>query len=345
MAEPDRLVAHLREPARLARADAATWNELIRQARRESMIGQLGAVARAAAIDLPPRVRAIFDDAAIGVEASQRSARWEARDAARLLAGRGYSVVLLKGTAYVVAGLPAAEGRTVGDLDILVPRAALSDAEAQLRAGGWEPLKTDAYDDAYYRQWMHELPPLAHAERGSIIDVHHTILPLTARRRPDAAALIADAVPVADGLHVLSPPDMVLHSVAHLFYDGDFDGGLRNLWDIHRLLTHFGGADFTTRLAERARRHQLEAPLARALRFARDFFGTAVDPALADRATPLDALIRRRLLARDRWGLPTAPLTRRMLYIRSHWLRMPPALLARHLFTKWRMRRAVAASG
>jgi len=345
MAELRRLVDHLREPGRLAQADAATWNSMIRLARREAMIGQLGAVAKTSGAELPPRVRAIFDDAAIGIEASQRAARWEARDAARLLAGRGYPVVLLKGAAYVMAALPAAEGRSVGDLDILVPLAALGDAEAALRAGGWEPLKTDVYDDAYYRQWMHELPPLAHAERGSIIDVHHTILPLTARLRPDAAALIADAVPVAPGLHILSPPDMVLHSAAHLFYDGDFEGGLRNLWDLHRLLSHFDGPEFRRTLADRARRHQLETPLARALRFAHEFFGTRVDAGLAGRPTRLDALIRRRLLARDAWGLPTAPVTRRALYVRSHWLRMPPALLARHLFTKWRMRRAAEASG
>ena len=345
MADLHLLVDHLREPRRLARADAATWNALIRLARKEAMIGQLAAVAQRAAVELPPRVGAIFEDAAVGIAASQRGARWEARDAARLLGNRGYPVVLLKGAAYVVAGRSAAEGRTVGDLDILLPRAALGDAEAMLRAGGWVPLKTDAYDDAYYRQWMHELPPLAHAERGSIIDVHHTILPLTARLRPDAEALIADAVPVGDGLFVLSPPDMVLHSVAHLFYDGDFEGGLRNLWDVHCLLTEFGSAAFWPSLVERSRRHQLEVPLARALRFARDFFGTAVDSGVAGRPTPLDALIRRRLLARDRWGLPTAPLTRQALYIRSHWLRMPPALLAKHLFTKWRMRRAAEASG
>lgn len=345
MADVARLILALRDPARLANADGATWNALVRLARKEAMIGQLGARARTAGIELPTRIQAIFDDAAIGIAASQRTARWEARDAARLLGGRGYPIVLLKGAAYVAAGLPPAEGRTVGDLDILVPRAAITDAEAQLRAGGWEPLKTDAYDDSYYRQWMHELPPLAHNQRGSVIDVHHTILPLTARLRPDAEALIADAVPVDGGLHMLSPPDMVLHSVAHLFYDGDFEGGLRNLWDIHRLLAHFDSADFRSALAERARRHQLVTPLARALRFTREFFGTPVDPALAGRAAPLDRLIRRRLLARDAWGMPTAPLVRRALYVRSHWLRMPPAMLARHLFTKWRMRRAAAAPG
>jgi hypothetical protein len=343
MADLGLLVAHLREPQRLAGADAAAWNALIRMARKESLLGQLGAVVRTTGVAAPARVHAILDDHAVGVDASQRSARWEARDAGRLLGGRGYPVVLLKGAAYVVAGLPAAEGRTVGDLDILVPRESLDDAEAQLRANGWEALKTDAYDDAYYRQWMHELPPLAHAERGSIIDVHHSILPLTARLRPDAAALIAEAVPVGDGLSVLSPPDMVLHSAAHLFYDGDFEGGLRNLWDIHRLLTHFDAPDFWSRLGERAKRHQLAVPLARALRFARAFFGTKVDATLAGRPEPLDRLVRSRLLARDEWGMPTRPLTRQALYVRSHWLRMPPAMLARHLFTKWRMRRAGAA--
>ena len=47
---------------------------------------------------------------------------------------------------------------------------------------GWERVKAaDGYDDAYYRRWMHELPPLIHRDRDRMIDVHHTILPLTAR--------------------------------------------------------------------------------------------------------------------------------------------------------------------
>ncbi|MFC3713112.1 nucleotidyltransferase family protein [Sphingoaurantiacus capsulatus] len=345
MADLSLLVDHLREPSKLTTADATTWERLLRMARREALIGQFAMRVREAGITPPPLAQTILDDAMIGVETSQRSARWEARDAARLLGGRGYPVALMKGAAYVVADLPPAEGRTVGDLDILVPRAAIDDAESVLRANGWDPLKDEGYDDAYYRQWMHEIPPLAHAERGSVIDVHHTILPLTARLRPDAEALIADAVPVGDGLHMLSPPDMLLHSVAHLFYDGDFDGGLRNLWDIHRLITGFDTPDFWRQLAERARLHQLEVPLARALRFARDFYGTKVNAALAGQPTPLDRLIRRRLTARDGYGLPIRPLTRQALYIRGHWLRMPPALLARHLFTKWRMRRAGEGPG
>ncbi len=48
--------------------------------------------------------------------------------------------------------------------------------------GEW--IKSDPYDDLYYRRWMHELPPLVHSERGQLVDVHHTILPLTAGRSP-----------------------------------------------------------------------------------------------------------------------------------------------------------------
>lgn len=342
MADASLLVAHLREPERLVEAGPDSWNALIRQARAEVLIGQLGARAHEAGIRdrLPARVRLILDEADIAAAASQRFARWEAREAARVLRPLSIPVVLLKGAAYVHAGLPPAEGRTVGDLDILLPRAALPDAEAALVAGGWAHIKSDPYDDAYYRRWMHELPPLAHSERGTLIDVHHTILPLTARLKPNAEALLAGAIPVGGGLSVLSPPDMLLHSAVHMFHDGDFEGGLRNLWDIHRLLERFDSPAFRSDLGERARLHGLAQPLGQALRFARDLFGSPVDPKLAGRAGPLDALIRRRLLARDAWGAPTRPLARQALYMRSHWLRMPPAMLARHLFTKWRMRRS-----
>jgi hypothetical protein len=184
---------------------------------------------------------------------------------------------------------------------------------------------------------MHELPPLIHRERDRMIDVHHTVLPLTARPTPDAEALVADSVALANGMRVLSPEDMIVHSAAHLLADGDLAGGLRNLWDIDRLLRHFAAApDFWDRLGRRARRHQLLPHIARALRLARALYGTPVDRALAGRARAADAWYLRRLLARDGWGRETRPVARLAFYVRSHWLRMPPLMLARHLWTKAR---------
>ena len=62
---------------------------------------------------------------------------------------------------------------------------------------------------------------------------------------------------------------MVLHSAMHLFYDGEFDHGLRDLVDIHRLLQRFGAEPaFWQALPGRARVLQLERPLFYALRYA-----------------------------------------------------------------------------
>ncbi len=328
------LVRLLRDPASAARVAERDWTALIALARAESLIGSLAFRLEGAAV--PARVAALFEDARGDAEQARMQALWEAEMARRALAGVDAPVILLKGTAYAAAGLQAGVGRSIGDLDILVPIAALREVERALLAAGWEWVKEDSYDDLYYRRWMHELPPLIHRERDRMIDVHHTILPLTARPRPDAAALIADSVALANGLRVLSPPDMIVHAAAHLFADGDLAGGLRNLWDIDRLLRQFGERDrFWETLRERAGRHRLLPAVRRAVRLAKGLYGTPV-PGSWRRGNAADGLFKARLLARNGWGQETRRGLRLAFYVRSHWLRMPPLMLARHLWTKAR---------
>ncbi len=307
------------------------WTGLITTARAEQLLGTLA--YRLDGLPLPEDVAMLLADARAAAENGRRAALWEAEMARRVLAPLGCPVVLLKGTAFVAAGLSAGRGRSIGDLDILVPRDALDAVEAALLAAGWEWVKPDPYDDDYYRRWMHELPPLIHRERDRMIDVHHTILPLTARIRPDAAALLSEAQPLGNGLAVLSPNDMLVHAAAHLFADGDLAGGLRNLWDIHCLIEEHG----IDGLAARAKHHGLSREVDRALRLSGRLFGSPVPVGAPGWA---DALYLRRLLARDDWGRPIRPVTRLLFYVRSHWLRMPPAMLARHLWTKWRKSRS-----
>jgi hypothetical protein len=329
------LVAALREPRSAECLKPSEWTSLISIARAESLMGSLA--YRLEGLALPDKVERLLDDARKDAEQMRRQALWESEMARRALAPLGVPVLLLKGTAYAAAGVSAGLGRSIGDLDILVPRASLPEVEAALLGAGWEWVKEDAYDDLYYRRWMHELPPLIHRERDRMIDVHHTILPLTARSTPDAGALIADSVPLESGLRVLSPPDMIVHAAAHLFADGDLAGGLRNLWDIDRMLREFGTSDgFWSSLGGRARLHQLGPEVSRALRLAEDLYGTPVDRRLAGRVVSSDRLFKRRLLARNGWGQSTAKPLRLAFYARSHWLRMPPLMLARHLWTKAR---------
>ncbi len=336
MTDARHLVRALADPGSALERDAAGWTALIGMARAEQLLGTLA--YRLDGLALPEAVQRICADARRSIDHGRMQALWEAEMARRVLAPLGEPVVLLKGTAYVAAGLSAGVGRSIGDLDILVRREALDAVEmALIDRGGWEWVKDDAYDDAYYRDHMHELPPLIHKERDRMIDVHHTVLPLTAKPTPDAAAMMADSEALSDGLRILSPPDMICHAAAHLFADGDLAGGLRNLWDIDRLLRDFGDRDgFWAALGERAERHELAKPVARALRLAKALYETPVDGDVAGRGRAGDALYARRLLARDGWGRETRKGLRFVFYVRSHWLRMPPVMLARHLWTKWR---------
>lgn len=326
------LVNALRNPNALELVD---WTALVSTARSEQLAGSLA--ARLAGHPLPPAARRLLDNAAHDAAHERTQALWEAEMCRRALEPLNVPVVLLKGTAFHAADLDAAAGRSVGDLDILVPRADIGRVEQALVAAGWEPMKeAGGYDDLYYRQWMHELPPLVHRDRNRMIDVHHTILPLTARPQPDAAALLANAIPLGNGLRVLAPADMVAHAAAHLLADGDLAGGLRNLWDIDRLLRQFTREHkgFWGELAARSELHGLRTAVARALRLTHRLYGTPVAPMLAGAPRPSDRWFVRRLLARDSWGRATRPATQLGFYVRSHWLRMPPMMLARHLWTK-----------
>jgi hypothetical protein len=322
------LAQTLRDPASVEGLNAGGWTTLLAAARAEQLIGTLA--WRVEGLTIPDAARRVLEGARATVEQGRLVALWEAEMARRALAPTGMPVVLLKGTAFVAAGLSAGQGRQIGDLDILVPRERIGDAEAALIAAGWEWVKPDPYDDDYYRRWMHELPPLIHRERDRMIDVHHTILPLTARITPDPAALIESRVALENGLFVLPPEGMVVHAAAHLFADGDLQGGLRNLWDIRCLTEEFGSAEFGLELAACAAQHGLTREVERALRLSDYLFGEGADLKLVDR------LCVRRLLARDGWGRPTRKLTELAFYLRGHWLRMPPLMLARHLWTKWR---------
>lgn len=325
----------LAAPQRAASLDARGWQALLTLAQGERLLGTLAHLLEAVAVPAP--ARRVLERARREAAHNARAALWEAEMARRALAPLGIPVILLKGAAFAAAGLGPAPGRQIGDLDILVPHARIDEAEAALREAGWDWVKPDPYDDAYYRKFMHELPPLIHRERDRMIDVHHTVLPLTARIRPDALAMIEAAVPLEGGIKTLCPEDMVLHAVAHLLADGDLAGGMRNLWDMDRLLRDFGAREgFWQRLRAHALRHGLMPHLSRALRLSHHLFETPVDPWLAWQGRRGDVFYLGRLLARNGWGQPARPLLRFAFYVRSHWIRMPPLMLARHLWTKWR---------
>jgi hypothetical protein len=347
---PTLLQAALTAPQTVAACSPAQWDLLVRQARRANLLGRLSSTLREsglmAAVPDAPRNHLLAAD--VISRRQSVSVRWEVQCIRETLARCGAPVVLLKGAAYEMAGLSAARGRLFSDVDILVPKALLPAVESALMLAGWRASDHDAYDQHYYREWMHEIPPLRHVRRDTTIDVHHNILPTTARVRVDAHALIVASVtvPGMGGLRVLQPVDMLLHSATHLFHEGEFANGLRDLFDIDALLRQFGAdARFWDDLVPRAATLGLGRSLYYALQASTQILGTAVPPRVLAAAQtwrparPVAALMSWCWRHALQPAHPSAE-TRRVrcarlaLYLRSHWLRLPFHLMVRHLGRK-----------
>jgi len=331
------------------------WELVIGQARRARLLARLARHCSEMGLQarLPTGAWRHLDSELTLAQRQRAAVHWEVDCIARALAQVDTPVVLLKGAAYLMAGLPPARGRVFNDIDILVDKSQIGAVEAALMAAGWIAQERDAYNERYYRTWMHELPPLTHVVRHSVIDVHHTITPPTSRFAVNGALLLqrVRALPRGSRLAVLDPLDMVLHSAAHLFGEGEFDHGLRDLLDMDDLLLHFqiSEPEFWPRLLQRAALLGLQVPLYHALAQVQRLFGTAPPPALAAAVQALQPNAVSRLAMGWALGQALQPmhpscdtastaLARFGLYVRSHWIRMPAHLVVRHLLRKAWMR-------
>jgi hypothetical protein len=338
-------------PEKLPSLPPSDWDLLLRVARRARLLGRLEADLSSAGLlgEIPVKAADHLQAARTVIDHRRTLVTWEINRLLWALKGTHGPLVLLKGAAYMMAGLPPAPGRLFADIDVLAPERQITEVEARLVLKGWYKTEIEPYDERYYRVWMHEIPPLRHRERGTEIDIHHRILPRTSRLKPDPALLLEAARPLADPrLRILAPADLVLHALVHLFLEGDPEEGLRfrDLLDVHLLLRHYGQEPgFWEGLVPRARRLGLLRPLYYGLRFTRLFFNTEIPLKVReeiDSARPpwpisvlMDYLVPLALLP----GHPDYPhwqatSARWLLYIRAHWLKMPPLMLARHLSYK-----------
>ena len=344
------VVQVLREPARLRHLTEVQWSLLSRQARRSNLLARVAGLVdqTGARPGLSVQVGAHLDDILLLAGAQAAEVRREVEFLARTLAPLGIPVTLMKGAAYLMSGRRAAQGRLFTDIDIVVPKARIGEVEAALMLNGWAGSHHTPYDQRYYREWMHEIPPMQHIHRGTTLDVHHAILPETARLKPSSTLILAKAIPIADDprVQVLSPHDMVLHSMTHVFHNEELSHGLRDLSDLDLLLREFGGDPaFWPNLVERAKQLDLTRPLFYGLRYTRQFFVTPVPDQTVKALEPfgpggvigklMDLFWSRGLAPQHASAAPSSMAPALFaLYVRAHWLRMPPLLLARHLATK-----------
>ena len=356
---PDLIAAVWADPGVCPTMSATDWEVLLGQARRTGLLARLAQhyLDHGWMDQVPPAPQQYLRGALHMAQRQQLAVRWEVNCIRRALNGLSIPIVLLKGAAYVVANLPPARSRLFSDIDIMVPRERLVEVEAALFAAGWISAERDAYNQRYYRTWMHEVPPLKHVQRNTVIDLHHTISPPTSRFKVNSRLLFeqAQAIEREAGLLTLSPTDMVLHSAVHLFQEGEFGHGLRDLLDLNDLIKDFSDQDdqFWSTLLARASELGLGIPLFHALTQLQRLFGTVPPTALAAKfaairpgwmtrhtmSVLLDAALRpHHPSCTTRWS----EVARWLLYVRSHYIRMPAYLIVPHLLRKAVMRQFAA---
>lgn len=345
----------LSRPADVIEMSVADLDLTLRVTRRARLLGLLAFRLRKEnlLIRLPETAVEQLNSALAGADARDRLARWELdRIAWALGDSPSIRVCVLKGCAYLLLNLPNAAGRYFADVDLLVAEEDLDATETCLIERNWICKELSDYDQRFYREWSHELPPLVHATREVEVDVHHNIVPRTARLNPQAALLLeaAKAIP-GSRFYALSHVDLILHTMTHLMFASDLADTLRDLVDIDILLRHFSAQDdgFWDELLQRAEQMDLQRPTFYALRYACSMLATPVPDGIlhasAARGPPamiirmMDFLVPRALYPQhpDRPSR-AAEIARLLLYIRSHWISMPPLLLARHLMRKFLVR-------
>ncbi|MEX0299185.1 MAG: nucleotidyltransferase family protein [Kordiimonas sp.] len=296
----------------------------------------LGQMAATWSDEVSGKTRDVMENGLYRASFDHRMLKFEMDRIERALEGSGIEPILLKGASYVAKGLRAGAGRRVSDIDILVPEEELAETERLLLAAGWvfDEATDNEYDQNYYRKHMHELPPLRHNHRRTVIDVHHRILPRTSRIEVNTDAFIRAAKPI-DGrrLRAFNNIDRFLHSAIHTFSDGSFDTPARSLVELKYLLSDIDPKD-DEGLLERAHIVGAEQSLSLALWVLYELFDD-------DRAWELSKKFKVGTNFIVRWAISSklrdvsnAKPAKLALYIRSHYLRMPLPKLIWHIMTK-----------
>lgn len=331
--------------------DELQWSLIVRQARHAMLLAHLYYRVDDLGLfkTIPIPVLKHLQSAKVHSDKQLNDLQWEIKHIKKVAKEFDFFLILLKGSAYAITEHPASKGRFFSDIDLLVTKKNINEVEKKLMINGWLPGNHNEYDQHYYRQWMHEIPQLIHIFRRSVIDLHHNILPETTKACPDVSQLINFAINIAGekNLKVLCIEDRVIHSATHLFYDGDLEHGLRDLVDLDALIKHNKNQQqLELIILERSLYLGLQRPVFYAFRYLRLILNTPISDAAIvqskkNRApnkvllTVMDALFLRALMpdhtsCNDRW----TGLARWLLYIRSHYLKMPLYLLIPHLLRK-----------
>ena len=321
------------------------WLEIIALARQLDLNAQLffQLESNKKLDTVPKRIEVHLRSAWIAACRQQNAVRWEIQQISDNVTG---PVVLLKGGAYIFREENMGQGRFVSDIDLLVDKSRIAQAEFELFILGFVKVSLDDYDEKYYRSWMHELPPLHHIERGTVIDLHHNLLPVVSGRNIQFNRLAERFENTSrDNIKVLATVDQLIHAAVHLFQDSEFNHTLRDLIDISALFLKIREAGQEVLLCREALYFRLQNDVAMALYFVESVLRFKLSEETRN-------WVSRTLNKNYFWPLVRCCYARIFfqpvisqhnvfdkmamlaVIIRSHWIKMPLKILAKHVAHK-----------
>ncbi|TDF37278.1 hypothetical protein EYS14_14075 [Alteromonadaceae bacterium M269] len=297
--------------------------------------------------DIPNQVKPHLQSELVRARRQKQQALYECKLIDEHLRHVGVKPIFLKGAAYSVSDSAVGLGRLYGDIDVLVDKSDIEKSKQALLERGWFPQILTDYDEMYYREWAHEIPPLTHVKRGTVLDLHHNLVPIVSGQAPDVADFSKDLVETKDGLLVFSQAAQTLHSAVHLFLNEDFSHGIRDLTDLHILFTsNKDDENYWESLITLSSKSSFEKELQLAVRYCQKILNTDIQSCHVEAIYALKetnfGLLDRCFESVLRFRHPKLDSTLRStyelaVYMRGHFLKMPFSILAKHLTIKaWR---------
>ena len=344
----DWLVRLIQQPQDAVLIAEQDWVLIIRLLRKQQLLARYSHLFRQADVFdvLPSYTKHHLRNAEILANKQFHQVAFEAQELIRLLAPLNVNPVFLKGAAYSLArGACIGQGRTYSDIDILVPKASITAVEQRLALHGYFGEPMTPYDQQYYRKWTHEIPPIRHHSRGTVIDIHHNLVPPISGRAPEISHFLNHLKITEQGYQVLDLPAMTLHSIIHLLFNEEFKNGFRDLTDLHLLFGQFEQPEQWLALIELAEATCFSKELYLACRYCQKILQTkfpddfyqqlqSKQSSLLNQAV-LDFTFAHVLCPRhpviDNWKHRLADT---LGWLRGHWLKMPFSVLLWHTAVK-----------
>ena len=239
--ELERFTAIIAAPKQVQQLSASDWEILLWVLDTARLEAWLNAQLEPIGLkdSLPATVQTRLDSAMIYAERQQKQVRYECEIISSLLSEKRITPLFLKGAAYVISAEFNSAGRICSDIDALVKQDELDVAERQLKMNMWLSQDVDDYDDKYYREYAHEIPPMMQAERGTVLDLHHNLFLPVSGRAPKIEQFWATTTTNDNGLSTLKPAAALVHSMIHLLMNEEVTYGLRDCLDMQSIIdTH-----------------------------------------------------------------------------------------------------------